>query len=543
MLNILEEPMLRYRNCQEEPGIATLPGIYSLLEQDDVESFHALCAHQRHAWHAFLVQLAAAAMLKAGTDQLPQAPDDWRSLLRGLTQDWPDDSPWQLVVDDITLPGFMQPHATDPQMLSRYQNFHLTPDSIDTLQTSKNHHVKSRIAVQAQPDNWIMALVSAQTMSGFTGPGSYGISRMNRGFASRPCFSLAPAHGGLGAHVMRDITALLEARPLMLERYPQVNGPNTLIWTMPWDGALAEMLYPEDLDPFYIDCARLLRLYLNSQGQLEAWRATSKTNRIEVKNTLGRTGDPWTPVDLEREGRPLTLPEQGFDYERIANCFTGENWQHPVLLKPTRQEQQDGVPMKLVARCLMRTRGGTKGYSEQQIPLRETLTAALYDPQVNQEAGEIARDRIKQVRTTRYILQDALLTFMTNASKDVGRKRSLPRAPKERCETWLKHLDHQVNQTFMHDLQLELETPPEDREKVRIHWLMNGHNGLIDHALDILAQGQEALSCQRNRFYPAQAQSDMIFQRRLQAGSGFPFLFNPETRQDQKADAKETAQA
>ena len=539
MLNILEEPMIRYRNHQGQAGLATLPGVYSLLQQDEVETFPALRAHQRHSWHALLVQLGALALHQDGATQLPQDPKGWRELLRGLTPDFPDDSPWHLSVEDTSLPAFLQPPATAAGALAQYRFQHPTPDSIDILTTSKNHHVKRGVAQQAQPDDWVMALATAQTMSGYEAPGMYGISRMNRGHSSRPAFSLAPAHGGQGAHCMRDIIALLEGRPLMLQRYPRVNGPHSLLWTLPWDGAREQMLQPEDLDPFYIDCARRIRLLQDPGGRLRAVRASSKTYRVEIEKTRGRTGDPWVPTDLARDGIPLTLGDQGFNYERITQCFTGENWQHPILLRPTLQEQQEGTSMQLVARCLVRGEGGTNGYSEQHIPLREALITTLHDSQASQEAGEIARERLAHVRTARGILQTAILIFMTHANRDVSRRDNVPKDARDRADLWLRHLDHRVEQTFLDDLQTELEAPAEQRDQVRRRWLINGEDGLVDQALELLAQGQEALSCTRNRFYAAQAQSDMVFQQRLRASRGFPFLFQPAQAEQPEPGSEE----
>ena len=87
------------------------------------------------------------------------------------------------------------------------------------LVTSKNHDLKSSVAAQAAVDDWIFALITLQTMEGFGGAGNYGISRMNSGFGNRPAFSLAPVGGRLSAHVRRDIIALLEFRPQLLDQH------------------------------------------------------------------------------------------------------------------------------------------------------------------------------------------------------------------------------------------------------------------------------------------------------------------------------------
>ena len=111
MYNLLTEPLIRYDQSGGGRVVASLPQVYAALLADEVEAFPALRPHQRHAWHAFLVQLGAMAMHQAGLAELPETAGEWAGLLRGLTPDWPDEEPWQLVVDDITKPAFMQPPA------------------------------------------------------------------------------------------------------------------------------------------------------------------------------------------------------------------------------------------------------------------------------------------------------------------------------------------------------------------------------------------------------------------------------------------------
>ena len=68
-----------------------------------------------------------------------------------------------------------------------------TPDGLDMLITTRNHDLKVAVAQQARPADWIHALVSLQTMEGFSGPTWYGASRMNGGSSSRAMLTLAPA--------------------------------------------------------------------------------------------------------------------------------------------------------------------------------------------------------------------------------------------------------------------------------------------------------------------------------------------------------------
>ena len=153
---------------------------------DQVEAFPALRPHQRHAWHAFLVQLGAMAMHRADLSEPSEDAGEWRRIIRGLTPDFPNDEPWQLVVEDITKPAFMQSPARSKEREADYKNPVATPDELDMLVTSKNHDLKSAVAVQSNVDDLILALITLQTMEGFSGQGNYGISRMNGGMSSRP---------------------------------------------------------------------------------------------------------------------------------------------------------------------------------------------------------------------------------------------------------------------------------------------------------------------------------------------------------------------
>ena len=160
----------------------SLPSLYALLAQDRVVDFPALRPHQRHAWHAFLAQLATVALDRNGYENYPESAIQWESLLRGLTPEYEAAEPWCLVVDDSRQPAFMQPPA--PTGLADFRRFIETPDDLDVLVTSKNHDVKQSVALQGEAEDWVFALVDLQTMSGFLGAGNYGIARMNGGFSS-----------------------------------------------------------------------------------------------------------------------------------------------------------------------------------------------------------------------------------------------------------------------------------------------------------------------------------------------------------------------
>src|SRR4051794_20788578 len=95
--NLLDEQLVRVAPSAGSPDGLTLPGTFAALMRDDVAAFPGLRPHQRHAWHAFLVQVGALALLVGARSEPPTDEAAWADLLRALTPDDPDDAPWCLV--------------------------------------------------------------------------------------------------------------------------------------------------------------------------------------------------------------------------------------------------------------------------------------------------------------------------------------------------------------------------------------------------------------------------------------------------------------
>ena len=190
-------------------------------------------------------------MHKAGVSVPPSDATEWADLIRELTPDFPDDEPWQLVVDDITKPAFMQPPASSADKATEYKNRIETPDELDMLVTAKNHDLKTSLAKRGQIVDWIFSLITLQTMDGNPGRNP-GIARMNGAYGNRPAFSITPS-ARLGIHVRRDIETLIEYREELLDDYPTQDGDIGIVWTKPWDGQGAESLSLSDLDPLFIE--------------------------------------------------------------------------------------------------------------------------------------------------------------------------------------------------------------------------------------------------------------------------------------------------
>lgn len=521
MFNIITERFVRITGAGEIRS-ASLPEVFAALMTDAVKTFPALRPHQRHAWHAFLVQLGAMAMDRADVSTPPKNAEEWTALIRGLTLDYPDEEPWQLVVDDITKPAFMQPPASSKDKEKEFKNTVETPDELDMLVTAKDHDLKAAVAKRAHTDDWIFALMTLQTMEGFGGAGNYGISRMNGGLGSRPAFSLVP-EGGPGAHVERDIVALLEHRPALLDTYPMTDTGAALLWTLPWDGTPVQALLASQLDPFYIEVCRRIRLRTDANGEMRAVRTSSKAARVKSKEMKGRMGDPWTPVDLKGE-KCLTLATGGFTYKRVTDYLTSSDWELPALLRPTHAEQRSAETMQFVARAMVRGQGKTEGYYERTIPIKHKTKMAMLRRAQTQDLGDIAQARIERIGRVQRILSHAIQTFAAR-----GDSNKISPEHRKLARPWLNQLDAVVDARFFDDLQTEFEAEESARSSIHNEWLLNV---IVAAARSILHAAEDALSCPAIHRYRARVAAEGLFEGRLRGNQGLPFLFDEEGEED-----------
>ena len=523
MYNILTEPLIRMDKSDRSRVEASLPQVYAALMADEVEAFPALRPHQRHAWHAFLVQLGAMAMNKAGVTEPPADPETWANLIRALTPDFPDDEPWQLVVEDITKPAFMQPPAKDFSRTSE------TPDEIDSLDTAKNHALKSRSVSPLNVDSWIFALITVQTTDAHMA-NNPAISRIS-GMGSRLAFSLTPSVR-LGIHACRDIVALISQWDLVGEDCDTTDDGHALLWIVPWDGK--KPLSLRELHPLYIEVCRRRRLIL-VDGRIHARRASGTSTRIaEVKSLKGRTGDPWIPVNVAR-GKALTLaPAVGFTYAQIVNCLTSGDWQRPLLCRPLKHEVASSQTMYLVVRGIAPgiRQNKTGGYHERIIPIRHKAIQVFGKLRALKELGDIAQERIKDVRKVREILKDALATFIIRGNNIYELKRKALNELRNRQEIapWTKQLDEIVDDRFFEDLQAEFGLDNDhERQCIRNEW----RTGVVHHAREILADAIGSLPCPEVERYKARVAAEGLFESSLRGSKGLPSLF-PKAEEEDK---------
>ena len=516
MYNLLTEPLIRYKTIPGDVVAAILPQVYAALVADDVASFPALRPHQRHAWHAFLVQLGAMALHRAGKDgsDLPTDAGEWDAMIRDLTPDWPDDEPWQLVVEDITQPAFMQPPASSKDKEGDFKSAVVTPDELDILVTSKNHDLKAAMAAESSPDDWVFALVSLQTMEGYGGARNYGISRMPSGYGNRSAFSLTPSPNP-SIHFRHDIKTSLKQRDLLLNEYDFSDTGISVVWTIPWDGRKAEKLAITDLDPFYIEVCRRVRLYAKA-GAISSVRANSDDRRIT--DYKGLMGDLWMPVGNNSNPRgtpPAFLGPRRFNYDRVAQGLTSPDWKRPSLLDSSNISGDS----YLFARGMVRGEGGTNGYHERIVPLRQRTLQVFGTPQGPSLLGDLSRERIDQAAIVQRALRYGIAVFASGGS-DEGTSEE----QRSRARPWADKLNVIIDETFFRDLQDELEEDQEEeKERKRREWASQ----IVSEAEELLEEAAASLPCRYVMRHRAKAASKRAFWGLLRSSNGIPDLLRP----------------
>ena len=520
MHNLLADPLIRFDRSGDGRVEASLPEVYAALMADEVNAFPALRPHQRHAWHAFLVQLGAMAMHRADVDSPPGTAGEWEDLLRGLTSDYSDDEPWQLVVNDITKPAFMQPPARSAERAKDYQSDRdvATPDELDIISTSKNHDIKKGTLSAADADNWIFALVDLQTMAGQIGNGHYPISRMQSGWNSRTSFTLTSSVRW-GGHVTRDLAALLEVD---FTDWPMRWDGIRLLWTECWDGSDAEALTLDKLHPYYLEVCRRRRLGIDNRG-IFARVATSK-RRLATKDSLGVVGDPWQLIDKrdKKGNKALAMQRDSFTYHRIVDyLFKGGDWDLPMLFNAKQGDRY------LVARGVKGDSGGqTEGYHERIIPLRQKMVQVFGRSGGVQELSDIARERIAAIGILQDILKGAVATFVARGNNDRRVHRAGKPSPNGIAQLSINKLAEIVDARFFDDLQDEFDAPESERQSIRNRWLMNSNDGVVDRARDLLRDASDSLPCPAIYRYKARVNAERLFEGWLRGNGGLPLLFD-----------------
>lgn len=506
--NLLNEPLIRWRSTDGgNLQSSSLPQLLAAMAANEVRDFPALRPHQRHPWHAFLVQLGAIALHHAGHTQPWPTAADWRAALLALTPDDADGAPWCLVAPPDR-PALLQAPVLGENPAT-WNNLLHAADALDILVTSKNHDLKAARARHAQADDWLFALLSLQTQEGFLGAGNYGVSRMNGGFASRPGVGVALV-GAWGQRWQSDITSLLAQRERIASDYGLAHeGGHALLWLLPWSGA--EALALGGLDPLYIEICRRVRLAA-PQGHIQAHVTGSKVARVAAKDSNGITGDAWTPIETEKS-KALTVSAHGFEYKLMSDLLTGERFTQGAAWRLDGWPQ--GTALQAIAQATVRGQGKTEGYHERRVPIPPKMRRLLAGGQRPLVAA-LAKKRIQAISDMRKLLSNSLALLFANGKNDSGND-----TVKNRANRFAQPFEQHEDSRFFDDLAHHVEAEGAQQDLLYMQWLA----GLAERAATVLHAAFAAGPRSAMQRYKAQSAALSRFDSGLRGGkSAFPEL-------------------
>lgn len=437
----------------------SLPEVLARLAEpknDAGTGFLALQPHQEHPFHSFLVLLAAQVLHEQHQSTPPIEAEFWLRGLLALTRG--KDEPWHLVVDDLEQPAFLQAPPKE-KSLAKWKELGTEPDAIDILVTAKNHDVKQHRVQQPRPEHWIYALISLQTMNGFLGAGNYGIARMNGGFGNRPGIAIdtSLSAGGRFRKHLEDILPN-EKRDQLSKVYGfRPEGGVRLVWLEPWDGTSSLPL--NQLDPHFIEICRRFRFVVRDD-RLVAFASSSSASRIQVE--LGRTGDPWTPVD-KTKGTALTLSGDGFTYPKVCELLFSEKYEAPQ----TAEHRQQSSALYWNGVALVRGQGKTEGFHHRIVPIPSE--AAFDDPSWRATYQQASADRVEVAGTMKHKVLKTPLLMLTQGEVE-PQKLDYKNAS---ADPWLDAYEKRVNECFFGDFFRDVKQV--NTTEGRVAWIKRVH--------------------------------------------------------------------
>ncbi len=502
MYDLLTDPLIGVRTAQGETRL-NLPELLAKLSAGEVDGYTGLRAHQADPWHVFLVQLAASIQARRPTTTLPTDPAYWREGLLDLADGI--SKAWHLVVEDVTKPAFMQhpwksweSEAADYGVKTSrgrtvFDPKATTPDELDVLVTAKNHDVKMARMSVGTIESWLYALLLLQTTSGVLGQGNYGIVRMNGGYGSRPVVawtrSLHPSQ-----RFTDETRAVGALRDSVCRDFGYRHRGIVLTWLSPWDRATHQLQITE-LEPWFIEAARPIRLVAQGDGKLLALGATSKARQIGPKTIdNGDVGDPWIPINVgdKKKGRSaLTLSEDGLTPQRLTDLLFEQGFELTPLQKPT----PGANPGWFVASCLVRGQGATEGFHRIELPVPPKARLALLNRQSRETLGHLAQSLLSDAKEVQKALNTAF-AVLSEGGPD--------QANFERVEDWLKAARKDFGRRWeaLYFPTLWRGTD-EDHNAVRNDWQQQ----LVNMAQALLNEATERLPIPANRTWRAKTQA------------------------------------
>lgn len=487
MHDLLSEPLISVHTRRGHCRMC-LPELLAGLSGGEVEAYSGLRPHQADPWHVFLVQLAASIQARHPMEPLPTDVDIWRSGLLELAGGMA--TAWHLLVEDVTQPAFLQhpwqswaSEAGDYGVKLRrgeavYEPKARTPDELDVLVTSRNHDVKRARIGPDEAESWLYALVLLQTTSGFLGQGNYGIVRMNSGSGRRAVVSWSRSLNP-SVRFCDEVLKLQEMRQDICQQFGYQSRGVVLTWLTRWQRVTHQYLLTE-LEPWFIEAARPVRLLFDHKGKLVTLGATSKARQIGPASVdHGVVGDPWTPInvqDKKKSESALSLSAEGFSPQRLTALLFEQGFKLTDLQRP-RPGKEVGW---FLASCLVRGQGTTEGFHRVELMVPSKARRALVSSESRDAMGQLAQQLLADARD----VQRALGTAVTVLTEGGPEKADFDR---EAVKRWVEKFRADFSRRWEgHFFPALWRGANEDAAVVRREWqqaLVNVAAALLDNAV------------------------------------------------------------
>jgi len=496
-MNLLTDPLIPAFTTNGRKYL-NLPALLAGLGDETVQRIDGLQRHQEDAFHVFLCYLAGAVLARDGNWNPAREETFWRDGLRMLAGEAGDDA-WTLVVGDLSKPAFMQPPLPKADH-GRLKLLAETPDALDLLPTAKNHDVKHARATRPEPFEWFYALISLQTMSGFFGSGKYGIARMNGGHGNRPIVEVTRSRDH--APRWRDAVVRLQIhrRQALDGSIPFRDDGLVLVWLRVWNGK--DSLDLADLDPFFLEICRRVRLHGNNSRIESATDITSKAARIAAKEMKGLVEDAWLPVDLSAKdgAKALTVSANGWTADLMRRILFQDAIRRTHLQKPGEDWQGDTW---LLASVLVRGQGTTDGFHARHLPIPAQVKQRLFRLQPNDPLALLAKEGIELAgRMRNRILKPAVFALMQGAPEKLAFDDDTANAWWNRFATRFEALWSDDYFPWLWSLPAPL-----DKNEARLDWA----GRLKRHAEIVLQEAEPALPRHTGRLWHTRVAAGRTF--------------------------------
>lgn len=416
MHDLLSDPLIGIRTVAGDSRVS-LPELLARLSGGEPLDYTGLRSHQADPWHVFLVQIAASVMARdSAHTTLPADVAFWRAGLIELGGGL--ESAWQLVVEDVTKPAFMQHPLESNDALGAFKLKALTPDELDVLVTAKDHDVKLARMDESDPEAWLFALLTCQTVSGYLGKGNFGSVRMNGGFGSRAIVSLV-SDTMPGPRFVEEVGVLRALRDTAaLRSLGFVDRGGVLTWIQRWSRQAEQWLF-QQLEPWFVEAVRPLRL-LALHGAIRAVAAASEARQIGAK-TLdnGDIGDPWLPINVNdrKKGRSaLTVSGSAWSPDLLCRLLFQDGIELTPLQRP--RKGMSGTSW-LVGSVLVRGQGTTEGFHRFALPVPARVRTWLAQKDERDRLGRFAKELIGDAKEVERTLSGALMLLADGGPESI----------------------------------------------------------------------------------------------------------------------------